>query len=160
MESRYPGMEVNPQSAHSQRRASGRKDMTSQRIRQGAARERRIREPRRQPPRMHEQFELGYNIPRIVSATQFETGGSYPKEAPSSSSTRFRHAEDIDGRMDRGPAPINFTSSQTHIPVAKNSIRWYKLAGSPIGGLPSAGGVFPGFLCIRGGANCASSACS
>lgn len=47
---------------------------------------------------MHEQFELGYNIPRIVSATQFETG-SYPKEAPSSSSTRFRHAEDIDGRM-------------------------------------------------------------
>ncbi len=23
---------------------------------------------------MHEQFELGYNIPRIVSATQFETG--------------------------------------------------------------------------------------
>lgn len=50
-------------------------------------------------PRMHEQFELGYNISCIVSATQFETGGSYPKEAPSSSSTRFRHAEDIDGRM-------------------------------------------------------------
>ncbi|BAK44701.1 5-enolpyruvylshikimate-3-phosphate synthase [Eggerthella sp. YY7918] len=51
------------------------------------------------PPRMQEQFEPGYNIPHIVSATQFETGGSYPKEAPSSSSTRFRHAEDIDGRM-------------------------------------------------------------
>ena len=67
-------MEVNPQSAHSQRRASGWKDMTSQRIRQGVARERRIREPRRQPPRMHEQFELGYNIARIVLATQFETG--------------------------------------------------------------------------------------
>ena len=48
---------------------------------------------------MHEQFELGYNIPRIVSAIQFETGGSRPKEAPSSSSTSFRHAEDIDGRM-------------------------------------------------------------
>lgn len=25
-------------------------------------------------PRMHEQFELGYDIPRIVSAIQFETG--------------------------------------------------------------------------------------
>lgn len=49
VESRYPGMEVNPQSAHSQRRASGWKDMTSQRIRQGVARERRMREPRRQP---------------------------------------------------------------------------------------------------------------
>lgn len=163
MESRYPGMEVNPQSAHSQRRASGRKDMTSQRIRQGAARERRIREPRRQPPRMHEQFELGYNIPRIVSATQFETGGRTRRRRPHRprrDSGMRRTSMGGWPQSDRGAAPINFASSQTHIPVAKNSIRWYKLAGSPIGGLPSAGGVFPGFLCIRGGANCASSACS
>ena len=41
-------------------------------------------------------------------------------------------------------APLTTTS------VAKNSIRWYKVDGSPIGGLPSAGDVFPGFLCFRG----------
>lgn len=32
--------------------------------------------------------------------------------------------------------------------LAKSRIRWYKVVGSSIGGLPSAGGVFPGSLCL------------
>ena len=146
-------MDVNPQSAHSQRRASGRKDMTSQRIRQGAARERRIREPRRQPQDARTvRAGLQHLVHRFGHSVR--NGGVVPEggalvvldEIQACGGHRWE-----DGRNRIGaPPPINFASSQTHIPVAKNSIRWYKLAGSPIGGLPSAGGVFPGFLCIRG----------
>lgn len=34
--------------------------------------------------------------------------------------------------------------------VTKNSIQWYKVDGSPIGGLPSAGGVSPAFFVLGG----------
>ncbi len=91
------------QAAHPQRRAPGGQDVAAPGVRQDAVRERRVREPRRQPKDARA-VRAGLRPPPSRPSSS-RRGRSCPRAAPSSSSTRSRRA--------RRRSPPSSTSART-----------------------------------------------